>query len=226
MAQYHSFTHKGANAGHMVDQLDHGLHWVWKHWRQWAIGLALVLFVGGGVTWYRHTLQTTATEASQAYYVLVSNGAEATPPSSEALDAFITTFGHTLAGQQARFERAQTALDVDDAATVIALLQPLATDPEVLPIAQAAAWSWMGAAHETTQAWDDAAQAYRKILAIQGDGVDHARALRNTVRTLRRAGKATEATALLEAPGLYDNAPGVKQTKDIEALWNAIDAAE
>ncbi len=208
MAQYHGFSEKDRPID-VASRIERGLEWCVWHWRQLAAVLVVLLLAAAGGLWYQHQqdeqAHTASTLAFQAHH------------DPTQLESLATQYRNTVAGQEARFTLASRAIDAHEYAKAREWLEPMSQQAS-LPLLQAAAIMWIATTFETENQWDDAAQWYRRVLAMKAAGLDHDRALRNLVRALKHTGKTDEVSALLRDTPL-------RVTKETEELWLAIDHA-
>ncbi len=209
MAQYHRIPRNEQRTPDVANRIETALQWGAIHWKALAAGVVVMLFIVGGLAWFQQQRQEQAATAS-----LLASQAKDDAALQERL---VQDHGDTLAGQNMRLTLARRALEQGDFAKAREWLTPL-TKHAAFPLLRAAAFMWTAAAFEGERAWDDAARAYRRVLALHGAGIDHDRALQGLVRVLQHAGKMDEVNTALRASSLTS-------TKEIEELWLVIDQA-
>lgn len=206
MAQYHGFSREEKPTD-VIGRIEHGLQWCLRHWRSLAALVGVLLVVLAGFLWNQQTQQQHAVAASAQ----LANAKD----DPALLEPIAQNYATTVAGQEARFRLARRAFDAKEYGKAREWLTPVG-DHATFPIFQAAALMWIATSHEAEAHWGEAADGYRRVLALKESGIDHDRALRNLVRCLKRAGKTTEIHELLQTTSLT-------ATKEVEELWLAID---
>ncbi|MBI4367194.1 MAG: hypothetical protein HY543_10280 [Deltaproteobacteria bacterium] len=188
--------------------------WIRTQWRGFAVLATVLVFVIGGILWWRHAMEEKERAAHVALFLAGRKAEQKAEESLAKWQEVIADYPATVAAQVARIRIGAKLLGQNEWQRAIEAVLPLVEAQDRAAILHALALDVAAQGYEQGGEYVKAAELYQRLLDLPNP-IDLETALRGAVRTLVARGEFAEAMALIrrvEVP---------QDVRDAEALWVA-----